>query len=443
MPGCKLEKKNWQTLIQAIQEDDCILILGPDVATQELDGQRRILTEILAEELVDEIEGGEGKKIDTSDLAQVTQYYCKQKGRISLKATVSDFYQRRENLCSNFHRIIAALPFYFVVVTSYDNMLMNALKEKEKKPVVERYHFKGKNPGLVTMGSKETPLIFNLYGSVSEPASLVLTENDLLDFLVELMSNKRPMPRNVLSELQSEDKCLLFLGIGFRHWYQRILLHVLQTRKKGNPSFAMEQFTSLYNDQLRQTVFFFQRSDYNVHIFDQDFDDFAAELKEKFVQTSSISISTAEYKKAPEIFICHANENKDFADFLHEKLTASGLNPWLDSEKLRGGDKWDLKIVETLEKVDYVLILQSYELAKKHRGYVIKEINCALTQQLQFRRGIRFIIPVIIDDSTLLDELKDLHAVDLRDKNNINKLLDTITRDFTKRGAYENQHRFQ
>lgn len=139
------------------------------------------------------------------------------------------------------------------------------------------------------------------------------------------------------------------------------------------------------------------------------------------------------HKNAPEVFICHANEDKNFAFFLYKELETAGLIPWLDKENLRGGDDWELKIEETLKKVDYVLVLQSKSLAKKHKSYVIKEINWALAQQIKFRRGFRFIIPVKIDDSSLLDELSDIQAVDLIDKSDAKSLIDTIMRDFEKR----------
>ncbi len=428
MDAFKWNEEDWKTLVFAIQQNDCILILGPDIATEVVGDERRMLTEILSEEMAGEIDVKELGKINTSDLAQVAQYYCKEKGRMSLKHKVSSFYENRKSLNSDLHRIIADLPFYFIVTTTHDNMLINAMKEKGRKPVMERYHFRGENPEKVAMGTVEKPLFFYLYGSVDESDSLVLTENDLLDFLVALTSNKRPMAPNVLSEIQNEDKCFLFLGVGFRHWYQRILLYVLQMRKKDTHSFAMEEARFIPGKQI---VFFFRKSDYKINILGIPFSEFAEQLQDRL----STSISTEKYKKGPQVFICHDHKDQEYASWMYEKFKAAGLRPWLDKEKLRGGDLWDNMIRDTIKEVDYVVVLQSKSMLKRVEGYVFAEINCALERQTKFKLGFRFIIPVIIDKSPLLKELASIQSIKMTDKKNIKSLISAIKDDFKARRA--------
>lgn len=429
------DDKKWADLIYAIRQKNCILMLGPDAAGVEVDGTQRVLTEILAEELAEEIDPEERKKINLSDLTQVAQYYYESTNRNRLERKVFEFYEERKNLCSKLHQDLAAVPFYFTVTTTPDNMFLEALKKEGKVPIKGLYNFKGKNPGLIEMGTVDKPLVFYLYGSLAEPSSLLLTENDLLDFLVALISEKPRLPRNILSELQDEFKVFLFLGFGFRQWYMRILLHMLQCRNKKSDSFVMEQFSTIKKDtdQLSQTLFFFQRCDYKIHMFKMEFDDFAAQLREKFEHTPPVEPPRVTHEGMPEVFICHASEDKDSASFLHEKLEAAGLNPWLDKENLRGGDDWHQKIKETLDNVDYIIVIQSKALAKKQIGYVNREINYALERRLECRRGTRFIIPVKIDDSPSLQELADIQYIDLSDKSNIFELIDTIKRDFEKR----------
>ncbi len=442
----KLKKENWDVLTYAIHHRNCILMLGPDAAVAE--DQDIPLTEILANDLAEKINLQDREKINTSDLAQVAQCYCndKSKGRLGLQQKVSDFYDERRNLCSNFHRDLAALPFYFIVTTTPDNMLIEALEKENKKPIRKWYDFRGYNPPIVEeveegKWSPDKPLVFYLYGTLDKPSSLLLTEDDLLDYLVAFISEERSMPRNIKSELQLESKSFLFLGFGFKHWYLRILLHVLRMEQKWSPSFAMEQFYRAHTDtdQLRQTLLFFQRGDYQINIFKQPLDKFASQLREKYKkkypQPSPPAVEPPViHEDGPEVFICYASEDKEFADFLYRELKKAGLRPWQDKKNLRGGDDWHQVIKETLSKVDYFVVLQSHNLAKK-RGYVIREINCALDRKQEFRRKDRFIIPVNIDDSPLLDELQSNQAVDLRDKRNIKGLTDAITRDFKKRGS--------
>lgn len=429
------KKKDWDTLIYAINQNNCILMLGPDTAVETVDGQPRLLTESLTNQLVEELEPDTPKTFNPSDLAQVSQYYEEEIGRNSLETIAASFYKEKQGLCSDLHRNLAALPFYFTITTTPDSMLIHALKENNKEPVINWYNFNGENLGMVQMGTVEKPLVFYLYGAMDEPESLMLTENNLLDFLVALSSGKRPLPGNIRSELRDEKKIFLFLGFGFRHWYLRILLHVLQgPQTKSSRSFALEKFLPENNAELQSTAFFFKKKDYKIHIFKEDFNGFARQLKDRFEPCSPAAISRMEAAKKPEVFICHASEDKDYAAALYKKLEQAGIRPWLDKENLQGGDEWDRKIRDTIKQIDYFVVLQSQALANKTIGYVSREINIALDRQEEFQRGTtRFVIPVKIEPCPLRDDLKHLQTIDLIDEANVKTLIDTIQRDFEKR----------
>ncbi len=154
-------------------------------------------------------------------------------------------------------------------------------------------------------------------------------------------------------------------------------------------------------------------------------------LKPSFRKTSKNG------EKRPRVFICHTSEDTDFADALYGQLNAAGLDPWLDKENLRGGDRWDDMIQKVIKnEIDYFLVLQSESLQKKARGkcYVNKEINKAREQQKMFPPSIRFIIPLKIGDCETLEELKDIQTIPIDDRDNIAELVRLIDRDFKKRG---------
>ncbi|UCH93308.1 MAG: toll/interleukin-1 receptor domain-containing protein [Candidatus Aminicenantes bacterium] len=444
MSYCVWEYDNWDTLIYAIKQNKCILMLGPDAAAVEVEGKKRMLTEILADELAEKIDPETRKKFSTSDLAQVAQYYYDNRGgRGPLQTRVSKFYEARKILCSKLHQNLAALPFYFTVTTAHDNMFPEALKKEGKVPKIEWYNFRGHNERIVkAMGTVDQPLVFYLYGIVDEPESLLITEDDLLDFLVTLI-RKGTLQRNILNELQDENKNFLFLGFGFRHWHLRILLHLLTDRERKSCSYAMEQSTPVKTDphQLFQTILFFQRSGSKIHIFNKKLDDFAAQLREKFGQISPTS-KPVKPIDMPEVFICYTSEDKDFADLLHKEFKAAGLISCPDKEDLGDRDDGNRKIKEIPDNVHYIVVIQSKALAEKYKGYVIRdiqEINDAIEKK-EFRQGQRFIIPFRIDKTPLSPELAAVGYVELMDKSNIPQLIKTIIRDFKKikrEGTYE------
>lgn len=435
MPYCDWEDENWDALILSIQEKDCILMLGPDAAVEEVNGKHYPLTEILAGRLAKKIDPSIKEHIAVSDLFQVAQYYSMEPGKKDLIARVKAFYEARENLTTGLHRNLAALPFYFTITTNPDNMFPTALREAKKEPVTGLYNFNNKKQEPVKITTDGNPLVFYLYGNIAEPKSLLLTEKDLLDFLVALISKNPALQDNIRGELQNEDKSFLFFGFGFRRWCLRILLHVLQGSRKNSRSFALEQFIPLNSNELMQTVFFFKKSDHKIHIFKQDFNTFAEELRRRYEQCTPGQISSqVSSARGPRVFISYTGKDKEYAASLYKKLEEAGLKPWLDKENLRGGDDWYDVIEKTVkEEIDYFIVLQSKALHERIESYVFEEIKHALKRKDRFRTGIRFIFPVKIGDCPLEEKLKHIQTVDLTDEANFDRLVSDIKRDFEKR----------
>jgi hypothetical protein len=438
MPFCEWTEDDWKALIYSIRQKKCILMLGPDTALDAVEGRPRVLTESLALQLAEDFDPFIKDNINISNLTEVAQYYCLQptRGRIDLEVKVRDFYQQKHSLCSQFHQNLAVLPFYFAITSSPDNMFYEALKRQKKEPIIGWYNFKRKKSVMEVKSTVDKPLLFYLCGTIKEPESLVLTENDLLDFLVTIIS-KDTLPVRLINELQADDNSLLFIGFGFKHWYLRILLHVLKIKNKASRSFALEDFAARNIDEFKSTVFFFHEGPCKIHIFERNFNSFAKELRKRYEESlgTSLELPSTEEVKRPTIFICHASEDKEYASSLYEKLKSVGYKPWLDKENLRGGDQWDEVIKKVIKKeIDYFLVLQSKNLSMKLEGYVNKEIYEARERQKGFRYGIRFIIPVKIEDCALLEEFEDLQNEDITNEPGFSRLVEVIIRDYKKRG---------
>lgn len=431
MIGGEWNDEDWDTLIDPIQTGKCILMLGPDAAGEEIGGRFTPLTEILANNLaansqIKEMAESLKVPIDTSNLAQVSLYYEMMTKR-RVRPKVEEFYKARQNQTSQFHENLAALPFHLAITSTPDDMFCNALSKADKRPMKAHYDFSGDRNDLITggTGTANAPLVFYLYGTIENPNSLVLTENDFLDFLVKIASGNPPLPSNILSELRDREKSFLFLGFGFRHWYLRILLHILQVESKKYSSFALEQFDV---DRFRDTIYFFSESDYKIQICNAELIGFTKELRNRYAKMSPVTLSKPQLRDAPTVFICHASEDKEYAARLYGQMETKGFKPWLDKENLRGGVLWDNQIQRTIKEIDYFVVLNSKALSEKDIGYVNKEITFALERQPEFRERI-FIIPVRIDDSPLLKMFEPFQVIDLRDPNQTDKLFNTISRD--------------
>jgi hypothetical protein len=422
---------NWDALIDVIQTGKCILMLGPAASTEDFEGGIKPLTEILANRLayidqMKELIHSRELTIDTSNLAQVALYYEMTKNQ-RVGPQVKEFYRERQGHTSTFHLDLAALPFQTAICSTPDHMFTNALNQSGKKPLREHYDYKGNKKELIAEGTVNAPQVYHLYGVIENPNSLVITENEVLDFIVKIASGNPPLPTNLLSKLRDQENHFLFLGFGFHHWYLRILLHILKIGSRRYSSFALEKFDTA---QLKNTVYFFSQSDYKIQICNADLIHFARELRRRYELITPITPIMNSVTNPSNIFICHTSEDVEYAGHLYDQLKEIGFNPWVDVRELKGGTEWNPAILKKIDESDYFVILNSTALAKKDIGYVNREIGRALGRQEEFRDRT-FIIPIRIDDAPLLDTIKQFQYMG-NNGDPTQELLDIITLDQEK-----------
>ncbi len=77
--------------------------------------------------------------------------------------------------------------------------------------------------------SPDRPLVYHLFGRLSAPDSLVLTEDDYFDFLIGVTSRNELIPGVVRRALT--DSALLFLGFELDDWDFRVLYRSVMGRE--------------------------------------------------------------------------------------------------------------------------------------------------------------------------------------------------------------------
>jgi hypothetical protein len=420
-------------IVDTINKNNCILLLGPDASVETVNGKSQAVTESLAQELSIEINESNGLRVnDTSDLLEVARAYIdRKKEKKPLILKVAEFYKKRETRTSDLHMNLAALPFYFSVISTPDKMFIKALEENGKTPIIESYDFIGDPKQIKEIGTIEKPLLFYLYGRLEEPYSLVLSEYDLLDFLVKVISDDPPIPERISRELHSYKKSILFLGFGFKHWYLRILLHVLLKNDKEKNSYAIEQI-SRREDDFCKSIIFFKQNKCKICIFQDKLDDFVKRLRQKYEKKYG-------HPKKIKIFISYASENIGIAILLSKLLKGKNLDPQYDKKLLWSGDHWEEKLKKAIEETDYVLILQTKALEERANGYVLKEIKFALRRDSEeSRKGKIFLIPVKVEKCSIRKELKHIHSIDVKNDEDYNKILGFIKADQERRKEITN-----
>lgn len=173
---------------------------------------------------------------DREYLPRVAQFLAIESGSAYPKRLMKDLCLKKADQFCDIHNLLADLPLTVYITTNYDNFMFNALKENNKEPRREfcRWNddLKKKNIPLVLdepeyKPSLNEPLVYHLHGYYEQPESMVLTEDDYIDFLVNLSKDPQLIPVRIQQALT--EASLLFLGYGISDLNFRVLFRNLST----------------------------------------------------------------------------------------------------------------------------------------------------------------------------------------------------------------------
>lgn len=119
-------------------------------------------------------------------------------------------------------------------------------------------------------------------------------------------------------------------------------------------------------------------------------------------------------KSEIQIFLAHANEDKEEVSKLYDRLQQAGYKPWLDKKDLIPGQNWPLVIPDVIAKSQlFIACLSSRSIAKK--GYVQKEFKQALNKYAEIAPDMIYIIPLRLDRCEIPNLRQNEYEINLRD----------------------------
>ncbi len=230
----KLEASDWDLLLDRIKEGKCTPFLGAGASHGVLP---------LGSDIAREWASSEGYPLDDdTDLASVAQFLAVKYDAIRPK----DMLIRRFSNPSmpNFsdpyepHRLLADLPLPVYITTNYDDFMCRALANADYVPGIKKVparevcrwnnqiisRLRSKPSVLKSTRSKisaQTPVVFHLHGHTEFAESMVLTEDDYLDFLVNISRDEDLLPPRIQEAMAGTS--LLFLGYRLSDWSFRVL----------------------------------------------------------------------------------------------------------------------------------------------------------------------------------------------------------------------------
>ncbi len=210
-----LSENDWRILLSRIRAGTCTPFLGAGAAYGVLP-----LGGAIAQEWATE----NGYPLDDStDLIKVSQFMAVEMGDAKYpkeeiaarfkKVAPPDFSSPDEP-----HGFLADLPLPVYITTNYDDFMLRALHDRGRKPEWDICRWNSRvfnRPSVLDRAdyvpSVDRPLVFHLHGQVDVPDSLVLTEDDYLDFLVAISRKEEKLLPPRLQEAMG-GASLLFIG---------------------------------------------------------------------------------------------------------------------------------------------------------------------------------------------------------------------------------------
>ncbi|MEO1413027.1 MAG: SIR2 family protein [Bacteroidota bacterium] len=271
----------WNRLSRDFKEERCILMLGPRMPGKLADGQWRSLVEELSihlsQFLVDS--GIAFDEQSKRELPYIAQQFLSIEGarRVDLEDISKDFLEQNTVEIPDIYHQLAQLPLHLIINTTPDDYMERALRERGKTCVSHYYNFQRDHHEVIEgdMITVEQPLVYNLFGTMAQPESLVLTDNNQLEFIRNVVKDDPRIPNEILGQFDHR-KTYLFLGFNLENWQFRLLLDSLNLREE-NSTFSPK--TPHYPVSPKTREFYAKR--FSFYFVEQEMEAFTESLSAK------------------------------------------------------------------------------------------------------------------------------------------------------------------
>ncbi|MEW5961070.1 MAG: SIR2 family protein [Chloroflexota bacterium] len=197
-------------------------------------------------------------------------------------------YPRFDQDPTNPFLILAECPLPIYLTTSYHSFLEVALRRAGKAPRTEICRWHQGLEGIPSVfdddyqPTRDEPLVYHLFGVDAHPGSLVLTEDNHLEFLVAVSQNigraTDPIPRRVRQAMA--DSSLVLLGYDLRSWDFWVLFWGLF---KPRPLQQTSVSVQLAPNELERNYLQRYLDEFEFKVYWGDIHQYAQELREALI----------------------------------------------------------------------------------------------------------------------------------------------------------------
>jgi hypothetical protein len=245
MPGVApvslLTEGDWDTLISRIRKGDCTPFLGAGMSSEKIPMGGEMARKLATYPNI------EYPMSDSDNLIKVAQYVALTIDASRPKEIVSEIVTEAGypdfDKADEPHMALAGLPLPLYMTTNYDDFMYQALKKtagKDPQYFINRWYAAGQTFDSNRSAATEVPdinptiskpAVYYFHGHKDELNTMVLTEDDYLDFLVRISRDQDLIPPRIQQAIGGT--CLLFMGYGLNDTNFRVIFRGLVERQKN------------------------------------------------------------------------------------------------------------------------------------------------------------------------------------------------------------------
>ncbi len=256
MPVKRIQSTDWEVLMKRIKDGRCTPFLGAGVYSEGPSLRSSIAKKWAAEYNYPFADG--------ADVARVARFLNVEYGDAEYAS--GKYVEELAKLPTpNFddpnepYNILSKLPLPIYITTNYDDMMERALlkNQRDVKPDLCKWvkSLEDTSP-LAEQGFQPNvanPTVFHLYGYMQTQQSMVMSEDDYFQFLINVSKDQELIPKRIQQAITGTS--LLLLGYSLEDWDFRILFHFLAGYLKNSTSkthVAVQLSPSGGTDDLKQ-----------------------------------------------------------------------------------------------------------------------------------------------------------------------------------------------
>jgi hypothetical protein len=393
----------WEILLASIARDRVIPIIGPALSMVEVDGQRTTVDRYVAGQLARRLALETSALPDDFGLDAVVCEHLRRRGRLEeLYPRVNAILRNAQFEAPPALVKLARIPnFRLFVTTAYDSLLEAAI-DRVRGAGARASESIGYVPSEMPdcdlqVSAKKMALttVYHLLGKASALPEFIISDEDLLEYVVALQSERRPV--NLFDELSRHH--LLILGGNFPDWLFRLFLRLVKRQRLSErPMGDREVVADHRSHDDHALVTFLSNFSPQTQVFAGGPESFVDELYSRWSQL----YGEADPKQDQQgvIFISYASEDFAAASTLASALEAQRFRVWFDKSQLQGGVDFDYKIREAIKSSSVFMPIISRN-TERDREKAYFRLEWSLADELDRRNSesVRFIVPVVIDET--------------------------------------------